>query len=149
MRKALAMLGILGTLACGGGATAPSYAYPDVAGAYVVTGTLDQNGGAEYFTGNLGLDQPDRNSGALSGGIGLTLPGPTPTTPAIFAARLPSETTLSSAGVIDFTFLDANGNGNGAAWAFHGRWDGRKFTGRHVFTLNGDSLTGAWTATRQ
>lgn len=141
MRKALALLGVLGALACGGDSTGPSNQYPAVAGTYQVTGTFDAV--PETFSGTMTLIQADRTVGSLSGTFNVTLSGATPAT---LSGPLPSTTTLSKAGVLDFTFTDASGGGS--SWTFNGTLNNKTFTGRHVLTGSGSSFAGAWTATR-
>ena len=131
-------------LGCGSGDDDPAAPqFPNVAGAYAITGTFDDLPGATV-SGPLTLVQADRSSGALSGTVTLTLrtsSGATSTASGLFDA------TVTTTGNVSFSV--GAPSGGSASWTFTGPVTTSGVVGgRHTLRGVCGTCPGPWTATR-
>ena len=130
-------------LACGGDDDPAAPRFPSVAGSYAITGTFDDLPGATV-SGPLTLVQADRNSGALTGTVTLTLrtaSGATSTASGLFDA------TVTTAGNVSFSV--GAPSGGSSSWTFTGPVTTAGVVGgRHTLRGICGTCPGPWAATR-
>lgn len=138
------MLALALLVACGGSGEPAAPQFPNVAGTYAIAGTFDDLPGATV-TGPLTLAQADRNSGALTGTVTLTLrtsSGATSTTTGLFGAAVTTTGSLS--------FSVGAPSGGSSSWTFTGAVSGTgAFAGRHTLRGVCGTCPGPWTGTKQ
>lgn len=146
MRRSLALLALVALAACGSGGSDPVAPtpprYPDVAGTYSVTGTIDQLPATQAsIAGAFTIVQPDRNLPAITIVLAMTSRVQTST----FAFTGTRSATLNDAGYFVFNVGEP---GSTTTWDFRGTISGKAITGDHLLIGSGSTFTGRWSATR-
>ena len=117
--------------------------FPDAAGIYDLRGRFDRGVPGDTITGTLRLEQPTRESGALTGTITLNmiLNGESVSLP-----ESPVDNpSVTPDGGLTFSLSTLS---TGAFWTFNGTLSGDVVTGRHTLRLDKGNLAGPWRADR-
>ena len=126
----------------GGDTTSPEDPFPDVAGAYNISGGFDGLTSEEAsFVGSLTLNQASRQSGELTGTMSATvnINGDVTT-----AGNVPIQSaSVTPNGTVSFQLGSISNGGN---WTFSGTTSGETIGGRHTLTDGTNTFSGDWSA---
>ncbi|HEY7614948.1 MAG TPA: hypothetical protein VH764_18275 [Gemmatimonadales bacterium] len=142
----LAAFGAAAVIACGddnsdGG---PNDNFPDVAGVYEIHGEFDGVDPSQLrFDGTMTIEQESLESSLLTGTADITITSIQSGNTFINDAEL-LDASVDLAGEVVFSLQSGS-----TTWDFIGNRHGDVLDGTHSGTIDGQSLTGTWTAERQ
>lgn len=141
----LAALGAAAVIACGDDSSGggPNDLFPDVAGAYTITGDFNATPGDSLVTGTVTIEQASLERSPLTGTANLTLTAQAGNL-TISNAEL-QDASVTLAGVVVFTVERASDN---VVWTFTGERAGDVLEGTHILSEGSVTADGSWSGER-